>query len=80
SWIKLYPNPTQSFFTLEHGDLEDDITIQIFNNKGKLFYENIINTSDLKTTNLDCSSFPTGLYLIHLVNKGKSTARKLIIK
>jgi hypothetical protein len=80
SWIKLYPNPTQSFFTLDNGDLEDDITIQIFNNNGALFYKSKINTSDAKMTNIDCSSFPSGLYLIYLTNKGKSTTRKLIVE
>lgn len=72
--LKLYPNPSTGFITIDIG-LINSATIEVFNSKGEIVYTGIalnqINQYDL--------ALPKGLYLVKVESKTTSATEKLII-
>jgi hypothetical protein len=79
--IHVYPNPTNSIFTIRFQPKEQKhkIILQIVDITGKIAIENsIANASDQVT--FDSSNLQNGIYFILLVNNGMvSSSTKLVV-
>lgn len=74
--LLLYPNPTNSEFTVEVNDGTSISQISIYNTMGRLVY---INSSFQQ--NIDVSGFNAGLYVVKVeTTKGTATSRLIITR
>ncbi len=61
--LTLYPNPATTTLKIESTEISKQTTMKIFNTQGQLVYQ---STFDTQHSTFDISSFPTGLYYLHL--------------
>ncbi len=71
--INLYPNPTTDFLYITTNKPTD--VISIYSAKGKL-----IQTIEGNTNRIDSSTYPSGVYLIHVRSGNVTKTQKLIKK
>ena len=74
--LKVYPNPTNSYFTLEVKNLKNKYSLFMFSSSGKLVYNKKDNLTDI--VNIDISHLPKGLYFLLIESNGISKTRKII--
>jgi len=75
STIKIYPNPTHSFFSIETGN-QIDGEILIFDIHGRLL--KTVNPNSTK--NINVSEFSNGVYTVVFSINGKQISKKIIIQ
>jgi len=76
--FKVYPNPATNSVIL-NWDKTEPVTIKIFDVQGKLmYYAKSKNISD--PTNIDVTSYASGLYFVRINNTLGSVTKKLVIK
>jgi len=81
--ITAYPNPAKSYIMLGLGDMKGDINITILNSVGIIVQRRkIIIQRDAKEDiiNLDISSLPTGVYLIHARDNEKTAKATVVVQ
>ena len=82
SKLSMYPNPASQEFTINLGsNSPDDIDVLIVNSLGQQlnrFDSAVFNGSP--QTNIDVSSFASGLYFVTIKLNGNSITKKLLIK
>jgi hypothetical protein len=71
--IEIFPNPSKAYFQI-HLNNQKLIEYSIFNALGKLIETNTFEDN----TNIDLSSYSSGIYTIHLKSEGSQTVKKLI--
>ena len=76
SSFSIFPNPTESYFTLQLNSEFTNAQLQIFNTFGALVYEQII-TETATFINLPAKA---GIYFVKVGGKDKTAVRKLIIQ
>ena len=74
--FSLYPNPTRGLFTISLSSL-DQFAVTIHNGMGATVYAG--ETTGLKT-DVDLTSFASGVYIVQLQNASTRLARKLIVQ
>lgn len=74
SIIKIYPNPTQQYISIEL-PTQQNFNLQLIDITGNNIYENK-NATGILT--LDCSSFSSGIYFVKAVNENTVLTGKLI--
>ncbi len=75
----MYPNPTKNIFTIEIvNQIEDAQSLTIYNSESIV----LVNlTSGIKNKNqIDCSFWPSGVYLVRLITKKGAIITKKLIK
>ena len=71
--VRLYPNPTTGILSLSNPkDLTFD-KVEVFDLLGKS-----ISTTEIRTAQIDLSSFPTGVYILKLISAEKVLQKKII--
>ncbi len=76
--ISIYPNPTNNKkINIKLNDLEGDSKVLIYNTIGSLVKN--FNTSK-SFIPVSLSDFSKGMYIVKVINKNKSIAKKLIVK
>ena len=76
----LYPNPTDGRFIIElSGEYEADLTLEIFDQTGKLFLQQIYPSHTEIREEFDLSSEPAGIYFIRIYHKFDRAVGKLIL-
>lgn len=77
--IRIYPNPTDGHLKIEVAgwDNSDQGSLQLYNAVGQLILNQRMGSS---FTELDISSRPNGLYILHISLNGKETSWKIIKK
>ena len=75
--ISIFPNPSNGKITIQ-SELHESFSIEIFNNTGCLISES--SSQGLNNTILDISSYPQGIYMIHIISDrgGIVAIRKLV--
>ncbi len=76
--VKLYPNPTNNFLTLELPSMEV-YEISIFNSIGLLVYSSK-HFSQTTKQNIDLNQLPAGVYMLEVKNKNGEKALKKLVK
>ncbi len=76
--LKIYPNPTMIFTTLEVEGLEDDAYIIIYNINGREVKRLTIDKME-NVKNIDVSGFTKGIYFVKAVSNGYISTTKLIV-
>ncbi len=80
--IKIFPNPSNGFFTLDIGQVNSNfssIHIAVYNIFGELVHQNVEEVQGRKNKEIDLQSLPNGAYYLRL-NAGNNTySVKLII-
>jgi hypothetical protein len=74
--FSLYPNPSRGLFTISLSSL-DQFAVTIHNGMGATVYAG--ETTGLKT-DVDLTSFASGVYIVELQNESTRLARKLIVQ
>jgi hypothetical protein len=72
--LRIYPNPTTDYITVEIEGNNAPMTIQILDNSGRPVYNKVVNT----TTRVDVAHYPAGIYFVNLA--GSKTALNKYIK
>ena len=73
--IKIAPNPSTSNFVTITSSLNEDIEVVVFDVIGKQ-----ISSQKLQNNKLDVSGLKTGMYLLKISQKEKTTTKKLVVK
>jgi hypothetical protein len=73
--VKVFPNPTQNFFTAQIPDAEFNIIVSDISGR-KIFCENKVTNK----IHVSCLNFPNGLYIISLETTYKKFYHSVIIK
>ena len=73
--IKIVPNPSTSNFVTITSSLNEDIEVVVFDVIGKQ-----ISSQKLQNNKLDISELKTGMYLLKISQKEKTTTKKLVVK
>ena len=77
--LKLYPNPTSNFCTIESDQFTgNEIKLEIFNILGKKVFTNTLNLTDQKAT-WSRGNLENGVYLISITNNEKQLTKRLIL-
>jgi len=71
--LKIYPTPVRDFLTIESTVTIN--TIEMYDFQGRLLRR--INV-DSGICNLDMTSYSRGIYMIHVISRGKMVVRKVI--
>ena len=74
SKVSIYPNPTNGKFVIETNYYSDDLDIIIRDNQGRVIKQ---MKPQSKSTDVDISSYASGLYFIELKEKDKSVVHKI---
>lgn len=75
--IKIYPNPTNSFFNIEIKEYNSSTEIEVYNCIGQLIISKPVTDS---VANVDLSAFANGLYIIKILNNNETISFSKIIK
>jgi len=79
--ISLYPNPTNSSYTIIkfNSDLDDDVVISIYDSLGKLVFQNkennIVNGTSIK---LDLRNYKKEVYFLNIKSKKHNITHRLL--
>lgn len=74
--ISIYPNPTNSIFTVESKN-QKIVGVEIYSIDGKLIYNNSLNKTE--RFELDISNYSKGIYILNIqTDKGEKVSRKLL--
>ncbi len=75
--ITLYPNPTENkYFSLKLNSLQGTSKVMVYNIIGTVVKE--FSTQDILNS-IDLNNFSRGVYLVKVINNGKSLTKKLIV-
>jgi hypothetical protein len=74
--ISLYPNPAKNMITINTQDIFGSSNIKIFDNNGKLCYENEHNLANNSKIELDISNYSAGIYYAVVINNGITKSLK----
>lgn len=76
--LKVYPNPTTGLLTVEGSIKDHNITVNMYDNKGR----HVRSWQSLKSgAVLDLrKEFPSGMYLVHLKTEGTEKIEKVVIE
>jgi len=66
--LKVYPNPAIEHITIEIPENIGETSLNIYNQKGKILYSQIINSGNSTLFN-DINNFPSGIYNVELIPK-----------
>ena len=75
SHIKIFPNPTNGYCSIDLGKIYNTVTITIIDLNGKVIQSNTYNESQILNLNLN---EPTGIYLLMIESENEETLIKLI--
>ena len=76
----LYPNPTDGRFIIElPGAYDADLTLEIFDQTGKLFLQQIFPSHTQIREEYNLNSEPAGIYFIRIYHNSDQTVGKLIL-
>ncbi len=73
--IKIFPNPSKTNFVTITSSIHEDIDVEVFD----LFGKHIL-TQKVKYNILDISDLNSGIYLLKISQKEKTTIKKLMVK
>lgn len=76
--LSIYPNPSTGIFTISAPQQEGLLTIKVYDMLGKVVLNNKAVTAST-TTQIDMSSFASGLYLLELNTNKERITQKLIL-
>ncbi|WP_345371473.1 T9SS type A sorting domain-containing protein, partial [Algivirga pacifica] len=76
--LKVYPNPSEGFFTLELPTEFVDSHIEIYNAAGQLVHT--LDANGVSQNQIDMRTYGKGMYILKAVNDHKVLTEKLIIR
>ncbi len=74
--ITVYPNPTKGNFKVAFNYVPKKTTIQLFNSKGRLQYQN--SYEHINQLNLNITPWAKGLYLVKIINDKEIFTQKIL--
>ena len=74
-FVKLFPNPTSTSFTIET-DLETAISVKVFNSSGK----ELITNDAFGSSQIDVSDLASGIYIVQVLSEGDVISTSRMVK
>ena len=74
----MYPNPASEYVTLNFGEIQNKLQIEVFTTLGKSVKKVIEN--NVRNLKLDFSNLSTGVYFISITSEKTTQTKKIIIK
>ncbi|UFH53109.1 PA14 domain-containing protein [Spirosoma sp. KNUC1025] len=75
--LNIYPNPTQSFLTIEHPTIQGNGALSVFSVDGRKLMNFALADKSSKTI-LDVNSLPVAIYVIEFEGSGKRSSARFI--
>lgn len=76
--IGLYPNPSESYFSIQSSTLIGNAEIRVINPLGKMVYQQAIN--ELSKSTIIHHDLPSGVYLVQVVRRNSVFTDKLVVE
>tara|TARA_B100000809_G_scaffold113162_1_gene111704 strand:- start:195 stop:1526 length:1332 start_codon:yes stop_codon:yes gene_type:complete len=73
--LSVYPNPTKGNFTIDFGELKQDVTATLTNNLGQVILTQQFESTDIIDMEIDA---PAGIHFLQLEIDGKIITKKII--
>ena len=78
-FLKVYPNPSDGFVTIDISPLHNaEVTMEIFNVNGDIVYADVFHSGRV-TEEINLASFSSGLYFVRIISGDYLGIRKLIL-
>lgn len=79
--VNLYPNPSRNFVNINvNKDLQGDVMLMVYDQNGKLVYNNNTNASGTFNHVINVERFKAGIYTIQLVNGNQSATKRFVVQ
>ncbi|MEA3448398.1 MAG: T9SS type A sorting domain-containing protein [Bacteroidota bacterium] len=75
--VSAYPNPVNDVLTIQTGQSDYDVNVQLMDVNGRTLQNNIIRRGNDKTT-MHTGDLPSGMYFVNITCHGKQTVMKVI--
>lgn len=75
----MYPNPNNGKFTIQLGNAVGDVTIEVYDLRGRRIYEKKTASGGGMFTDLIMLNAEKGVYLVNVANEGRQYSNKIII-
>lgn len=76
--IRVYPNPTAGIFTIDLTQIQNDVTLEIYDQANRLVFEK--QTSGGTNLVLNSTEFEAGNYFIHVITAGQKKVLSVIFQ
>ena len=76
----VYPNPSNGVINMNISGVQNDLKLVLFDINGRVVHTESVNSSNQSMNRqLDLSSFPKGIYLVHLSDSEQSLVSKILL-
>ena len=75
----VYPNPTTDIINLKLSKRNNRANLQLHDVLGKSIINRVLEPGDNETIRLDLSSYQRGVYILTIIQNGKSFAKKIVL-
>ena len=77
--LEVVPNPTNGEVTLQFGDLQGRVEVQVCNGMGQKLETFTVEAASHQPQTFDMRPFPDGIYLLVARHKGQTWAKKVVL-
>lgn len=74
--VHIYPNPTSKMLRIDLEQVLEEGRLELISSSGQICYQSKLKNS--KSYDLDLSEYPSGIYMVRISSKEKTTTLKLI--
>lgn len=75
----VYPNPATDFLNVEFANVVDDAIVNVYSTDGQLLSRSVINDQAGSKMTISVENYPSGIYLINLIEGEIVTSRRISI-
>lgn len=76
----IYPNPNNGSFEIQLAEIEDNFSLQVYDNTGRVVFTKEYNQTNSLTQMLNLENISSGIYLVSLKSSRGITTKKIVIK
>ena len=78
--LNIYPNPVNDKFTLDYTPESNLVRMDIFDMQGRIVLSDLYTNNVHISTKYSVKKLQQGVYLVKIIDGGKLTTRKLVVK
>lgn len=78
--FSVYPNPNNGEFTLQFSSVSKDVTLSVFDIRGRSVYKKSYTNSGTFKETINLGNVQSGMYLLNINNDGRTITKKIIVE